>query len=517
MTETSKIAIVGMSCLLPGAHTPEEFWTNLERGVDSRRPGSAADFGIDPAAPGGWGDNTHRITDTRAGFVDEPEIDLEGLAVPPGRLVEGGRVVTWSIYAIRRALASAGLLPEDPRLARTGLVFGNYSFPTLESTERCLPLIRRDVAAGLRNAGLSIPDNDDTHRRGPDALWPASAPATLVADAFNIGGPRLAVDAACASALYSLALGCEQLRTGSADTVVVGSICAPDSVLIHLSFSDLKAYPGGELSLPFHSESEGIVTGQGAGAFVLRRLDEALADGDDVLATVDTAALGNDGSGTHLLAPSMAGQLDVYRRAYGDSDPGGLPDYIECHATGTPLGDEVELSGLAEYFGDAVPLLGSVKGNVGHLLTVAGFTSMLKVVLALRHGVIPATPGLEEAELRGPESATRRIVRTATEWPDSDRSRRAGVSSFGFGGVNAHVVLSSPPDEFVGTTVDKPVTSLGTLAVRGVGAIAASAHGVDDLAAAVRGGTSLIRELPPHRWYGLHDAEGVEPALRAGY
>ena len=512
MIENAQIAIVGAACLLPGAHDPEQFWANLMAGIDSRRPGGVTEFHIDPEAPGGWGDPVHRISETRAGFVDEPALDLEGLEVPAEHLAAAGRVVTWSVHSIRAAFAAAGMELGAIDRERTGLIFGNYSFPTIESSERCIPLTRSAVADGLRDAGIATQGEVLGSIRGPEVLWPASAPATIVADALGIAGPRLAVDAACASALYSLALGCAQLRSRKVDSVVVGSVCAPDPVLIHLSFSDLKAYPDGRTSNPFDSDSRGIITGQGAGAFVLKRLADAEAAGDDILAVVDSIALGNDGSGTHLLAPSATGQVDVYRRAYRS---GRHPDYIECHATGTPLGDETELAGLAEFFGDRLPLLGSVKGNVGHLLTVAGFTSMLKVILSMRHGVIPASPRLAEAELRGPAEVSERIVRDSVAWPDSGEARRAGVSSFGFGGINGHVVFTT--SEGASRVPQASLAYGGALAVRGVGAHVASARTAEEFAVGIRNGQPLVRELPPQRWYGLEGLDEVGPAPAGGY
>ncbi|MFF2555350.1 beta-ketoacyl synthase N-terminal-like domain-containing protein [Nocardia sp. NPDC058058] len=442
------IAIVGIGCLLPGATTPQQFWDNLLTGADLRRPGGAETFGTDPATPGGWGDETHGITSVRGGFVTEPVMDHEGLRIDAQTVEDLGAVVRWPLYAIRQALTDAGIAEDDPVLERTGLVLGNYSFPTEESVRLCLPFFEEGVSRGLRQAGLSLPDNGSGPWQPHEqvrSLWPSGLPTTVVADALGLHGPRLALDAACSSALYSMSLGRDYLATGAADVVLAGAVCAPDPTLIHLSFSDLHAYPGNGVSQPFDAASTGIVTGQGAGVFVLKRLADAVRDGNRIHAVVESIGLGNDGAGAHPLVPNISGQLAAYRQAYDDRVDAASVDYIECHATGTPVGDPIELRGLTEFFGAAgIPLLGSVKGNVGHLLTVAGFTSVLKAIMAMRNGIIPATPAqTEPIRPAGAESAADRLVTANQPWPDNGgRPRRAGVSAFGFGGTNAHLVLT---------------------------------------------------------------------------
>jgi acyl transferase domain-containing protein len=500
------IAVIGVACLLPGASSPEEFWQHLLRDADLRSAGGPDEFGADPGEPGGWGDDAHRITATRGGFVTEPEIDLTGLHVPADELDRLDRVVRWPLHVARQALADAGVGLADPVLARTGLVLGNYSFPTEESVRMAVPLHQEAVSEGLRRAGIDVPRQESHEDVEPHNLWAAGLPATVLADAFGLGGPSLSLDAACSSALYSLALARDELATGRADVMLAGAVCAPDPLLIHLSFSDLQAYPDNGVSQPFDDASRGIVTGQGAGVFVLKRLADAQRDGDRIHAVIDAIGLSNDGTGRHVLSPNLSGQIEAYRRAYDDSGvhPSTV-DYVECHATGTPLGDSTELRGLEEFFTEnagRVPPLGSVKANVGHLLTVAGFSSALKVILAMRHGIIPATPGVREP-LRVPEcqQAPQRVVRSQQPWPDSQR-RRAGVSAFGFGGTNAHVVFSAP--EAAQEDSGEPAQT-GPLSVVGLGVRLGPLSGKDELARAVRTATPVLGERPDQRWYGIDE------------
>ncbi|WBB78426.1 beta-ketoacyl synthase N-terminal-like domain-containing protein [Micromonospora sp. WMMD882] len=549
-TGQEPVAIVGVSCLLPGADSPEQFWANLRSGADLRRPGGREVFGTDETVPGGWGDPEHRVTATRGGFVTEPTIDLTGLRIPAETLGRLDKVVRWPLHTARRALADAGIGEDSPALARTGVVLGNYAFPTESSVRACLPLVRDAVTAGLRQAGLDLPESarTDASDADPAELWPFGLPATVLADALGLGGARLTLDAACSSALYALYLARGYLVTGQADVMLAGAVCAPDPLLIHLSFSDLQAFPANGTSQPFDARSAGIVTGQGTGIFVLKRLADARRDGDTIHAVLGPIGLSNDGAGGHLLTPRKDGQMEAYQRAYLDNglDPAQV-DYIECHATGTPLGDGTELRGVAEFFTGrgGVPLLGSVKGNVGHLLTVAGFTSMLKAILALRHGTLPATPGVEQP-LRPADAlpAADRVVRAEASWPaprtDRDATHRvAAVSAFGFGGINAHAVLTTDAaaDAVLTPKTDPAATASevtpaggttevaaagenaaggGRLALVGLGLRAGPVQDVAAWQAVARTGTPALVDRPEHRWYGL-DGAAPENAGRAGY
>lgn len=535
-TGQEPVAIVGVSCLLPGADSPEQFWANLRSGADLRRPGSREVFGTDETVPGGWGDPEHRVTATRGGFVTEPTIDLTGLRIPAETLDRLDKVVRWPLHTARRALADAGIGEDSPVLARTGVVLGNYAFPTESSVRACVPLVRQAVTSGLRRAGLDLPESVRGYASGADPaeMWPFGLPATVLADALGFGGTRLTLDAACSSALYALALARGYLVTGQADVMLAGAVCAPDPLLIHLSFSDLQAFPANGTSQPFDARSSGIVTGQGAGIFVLKRLADARRDGDTIHAVLGPIGLSNDGAGGHLLTPRKDGQMEAYRRAYLDNglDPAQV-DYIECHATGTPLGDGTELRGVAEFFAErgGVPLLGSVKGNVGHLLTVAGFTSMLKAILALRHGTVPATPGVEQP-LRPADAlpAADRVVLTERPWPtprtDRDQAHRiAAVSAFGFGGTNAHAILTTDTaaDAVLttkaagdGETASGGAPGAGRLALIGLGLRAGPVTDVAAWATVARTGTPALVDRPEHRWYGL-DGGAPEDAGRAGY
>ncbi|MDT0398782.1 MULTISPECIES: beta-ketoacyl synthase N-terminal-like domain-containing protein [Streptomyces] len=510
----SRYAIVGISCLFPGARTPEEFRHNLRSGTDSRRDGGEEVFG--PALDERDLDPRHRITSRRGGFVTGFEFDPTGYRLDPGRLARLDRIFHWSLYAAREALRDCGVDERPETLARTGLVMGNYSFPTPASAEVSVPLAQEAVLAGLRRADApelaGLPQGRPLIDRTavvPENLRVSGSPAAVTAAALGLGGPRYCLDAACSSALYALSLACGHLASGQADLVLAGGVCAPDPTLIHLSFSDLHAYPENGFSQPFDRRSGGIVTGQGAGMVAVKRLADALRDGDRIHAVVDGIGLSNDGSGRHPLVPRKSGQLDALARAYADAgvDPAGI-DYLECHATGTPIGDATEAESVAEFFGahGGVPLLGSVKGNIGHLLTVAGLSSLLKVVLAMDDGTIPPTTGVAEP-LSSPDGGVGEpaLVRSARAWPEGPGPRRAAVSAFGFGGTNAHVVLSdatSAAHDDTGPAVPP------ALDVVGLGAHFGSLETVEAFERAVHRGDDDLRPLPEQRWRGLDRTDG---------
>ncbi|AXG81637.1 beta-ketoacyl synthase N-terminal-like domain-containing protein [Streptomyces paludis] len=515
----SKYAITGLSCLFPGAETPAEFWQNLRSGVDSRREGGEEVFGRTPG-PRDM-DPQHEIYCRRGGFVTGFDFDPEGYLLDPDRLSGLDRIFHWSLHVAREALRDSGHAGRPDILARTGLVLGNYSFPTPASARVSVPLVQEAVLEGLRRAGhpalgALAPDGDriDPALINAEDLRVSGSPATVAAAALGLGGPRYALDAACSSALYALKLACDHLAAGQADLVLAGGVCAPDPTLIHLSFGDLQAYPRDGFSQPFDSRSGGILTGQGAGMLAVRRLADAVRDGDRIHAVVDGIGLTNDGSGRHLLVPQGAGQTGSYELAYERAgvDPATI-DYLECHATGTPIGDATEIQSVAEFFGAAgsPPLIGSVKGNIGHLLTVAGFSSMLKVILAMDHGHLPPTIGVDRPiRAKDGRVGEESLVRTGRPWPEHDGPRRAAVSAFGFGGTNAHVVLSQPESQRASepAPAGPAPTPVPALDIAGLGAHFGAFDSLDAYERAVHGGRDALGPLPERRWRGLDQTRG---------
>jgi acyl transferase domain-containing protein len=393
-----------------------------------------------------------RYTTLRGGFVHGFRLDPAGLRVDAARLHGLDPLFAWSLHAARAALADSAYLDDRDILSRAGLVLGNLCFPTKASHELLAPLYLRAVETGLetrlgRDVGR-IPALGDGS--SPENLLGLGHPAKVAAEALGLGGPSFAIDAACASSLYALQLACDRLANGETDLMLAGAVSRADPLYIQIGFSIFQAYPdtdGG--SRPLDARSAGLVSGEGAGVVALRRHADALRDGDRIYAVIAGIGLSNDGAGKHLLVPNEKGQRAALERAYAAADvPPSTVAYVECHATGTPIGDATELESMQAVFGRdgfRPPLVGSVKSNFGHLLTAAGMASLLKTSLSLVHGVIPPTIRVETPlASTGGTIGGEFVVREPTAWPDGHGPvRRAAVSAFGFGGTNAHVVLEA--------------------------------------------------------------------------
>jgi PfaB family protein len=514
---TEPIAITGMACLFPGASTLEDFWQNLVAGRDSTSAATAEQIGVDPALlyhpAKGQRDCYYAL---RGGFVRAPAFDPAGFRLPPHQLAGLDKLYAWSLTVARQALRDGGALGDDDALARCGLVLGSLSFPTHASHRLLAPIYRRAVEAGLAELvarPVSLDPGPFTGQGAPRDASIAGGAAALAAQALGLRAGWLALDAACASSLYAIRLACDALRAGKADLMLAGAVSAADSLFIHMGFSIFQAYPEGGASRPLDRSSQGLTSGEGAGALLLKRYADALRDGDRVYAVIRGVGWSNDGAGRHMLVPNPKGQLLAYERAYAEA---GLPPertaYVECHATGTPVGDITELQTIESFFGPRghIPLLGSVKSNFGHLLTTAGMAGVIKVALSMNHGLIPPTIGVE-SPLATPSGAVgpRQIVRSPVAWP-AERPQQAAVSAFGFGGTNAHLVL-----ERAGRQLGEPSAALRAspappppLAIVGMGACFGPWQSLAALERAIVAGERAAAPPPPRRWKGLAaDAE----------
>jgi 3-oxoacyl-(acyl-carrier-protein) synthase/3-hydroxymyristoyl/3-hydroxydecanoyl-(acyl carrier protein) dehydratase len=318
-----------------------------------------------------------------------------------------------------------------------------------------------------------------------------------------------ALDAACASSLYALKLACHALNAGIVDSMLAGAVSAADPFFIHSGFSLLQAFPEGDgASRPLDAQSQGLYASEGAGMVVLKRLADAQREGDTIHAVLRGSGWSNDGRGRFVLSPNPAGQLRAYERAYTDAHiaPSEV-EYLECHATGTPLGDRVEAASMQQFFGEALPRLGSVKSNMGHMLTAAGMSSLFKVVLAMRHHEIP--PTIHVSQPLVPEE---KLIREPTPWPQNRAVKTATISSFGFGGTNAHLIVQSAPPS------DAPVPSRPEeeeptsqrssqqLVISGFDGLFGGCADRTQMRDALQQQISQLRDLPQHRWRGLSES-----------
>ncbi|MFC9255609.1 SDR family NAD(P)-dependent oxidoreductase [Amycolatopsis thailandensis] len=415
--EEEPIAIVGIGCRLPGGtESPEQYWRFLDVGRD----------GIRDIPEGRWEEDFGR-----GGFLDDiAGFDADFFGIVPGEaeamdpqqrmLLE----VTWA------ALEHAGMPPSTLRGSRTGVFVG--------------------LSAG-EYGHLTMTD--------PAAVdvWSATGAATSIAAnrlsyLFDLRGPSLTLDTACSSSLVAVHQAVQSLRRGECGTALVAGVNLLLTPAVTATFRRAGVLAPDGHCKPFDAAADGIARGEGCGVVVLKPLKAARRAGDRVLAVIRGSAVNSDGRSNGLVAPSPRAQAALLREAYAAAgvEPSSV-DYVEAHGTGTALGDPIEAGALGEVLGTgreaARPLLiGSVKGNLGHLEGAAGIAGLIKVVLAMVHRRLPPTPHYREPSPHIDFTGLGlRVVGTGADWPRYSGVARAGVSAFGFGGTNAHVVLEEWP------------------------------------------------------------------------
>ena len=310
----------------------------------------------------------------RGGFVKgfESLFDPTGFVMPAEELVSLDPLFHWVLHGVRAALQDAGHDWSRPA-ARAGLVMGNLGLP-------CPGLRRFAEAVWLGGA-----------RPDPRNRFCFGLPARLGARALGLGLGGFALDAACASSLYAIKIACDRLHDGEADLMVAGGVNRGDILGLHVGFTAIQALSPSGRSLPFHQEADGLVPAEGAAFVVLKPLEEAVAADDLIHGVIRGIGLSNDGRTAGLLTPAEAGQVRAMRAAYtiAGLSPADI-SLVECHATGTPVGDSVEVQSMRRVFADVRDLpVGSLKSNLGHLITASGAAGLIKVLEALRAGVRP--------------------------------------------------------------------------------------------------------------------------------
>lgn len=429
---SAPIAVTGMSCRFPGgADTPAAFWRLLEDEVDAvvevppERWDLAQWFDPDPDAPA-------KMSTRRAGFLENIDqfdaeffgiSDREAVSIDPQQrlLLETG----WS------ALENAGLPAASIFGSKIGVFIGISSFDY----------------AGLRGQTGDITQMDAYHATGISH----SAAAGRLAYYFGLRGPALSIDTACSSSLVALHLACQSLRLGECDASLAGGVNLILSPELHVALSKAHMLAPDGRCKAFDAAADGFVRSEGCGMLVLRRLDDALRDGDRIHAVIRGSACNQDGRSSGLSAPNGPSQTTVIQAAWLAA---GLKaediDYVEAHGTGTALGDPIEAGALTAAFKDApegrVLAIGSVKTNLGHMEAAAGVGGVIKTILALAHERVPASLHFKQGSPNIDWGASRlKVVSQTVPWPRSSKPRRAGISSFGFSGTNAHLVLEEPP------------------------------------------------------------------------
>ena len=505
MTRNAPIAIVGFGGVFPSSPTLSDFWSHIVSGRDTAREtpdhrwALTPDRAFDPSRPA-----PDRVYSKRACLVDDPGLivdgDIDGLAIEADFAQTLDVMVQLVLRAGRDAWFDARM--ERVERSRTGVILGNIALPTESNSLMADWVLGRRFDRELFATSQSAP--------APINRFVTGLPAGILARALGLGGGHYAVDAACASSLFALELAVEGLRSGRVDAMLTGGGSRPDCLYTQMGFAQLTALsPSGRCS-PFDRKGDGLVVGEGAGVFVLKRLTDALAQGDTIHAVIRGTGTSNDIDG-NLLAPSQEGQLRAMHSAYREAgwDPRSL-ELIECHATGTQVGDGVEFSSLRALWGDdgfdpGQCTIGSVKSNVGHLLTGAGAAGLAKVLLAMRHQVLPATANFETAGDAIDLDGSPFVVRSESAHWKSDGPRRAAVSGFGFGGTNAHVLLEewTPATKTSVSVLALPIDDAVVLV--GMSAAVGAWNGLEAFQHRVLGGGPELSPAVKDGYWGLPD------------
>lgn len=434
------IAIIGMGCRFPGATNPESFWELLRDGKDAIAQVPQDRWNVDefyhphPDTPG-------KMNTCRGGFlnnVDQFDAEFFGMSAdetehtdPQQRLF---LEVAWE------ALENAGIAPTTLRGSQTGVFIG---LCTIDYHR----LLYRDFDRISCHSGIGTTPCITANR---------------LSYCLDLHGPSMAVDAACSSSLVTVHLACQSLRSGESDLCLAGGvnlILSPDSTISSARTRMLS--PSG-ICKTFDAQADGYVRGEGCGVVVLKRLSDALRDGDSILALIRGSAVNQDGLSSSISAPNGRAQEAVIRQAIKNAQvqPTDI-DYVDAHAVGTALGDAVEFQAIKNVLSANRSLnqrcwVGSVKPNIGHLEAAAGMSALIKVVLALQHEKIP--PHLHLKQLNPYISLKNTPFSIPTEpvpWTRGEKSRLASVSAFGFGGTNGYVIVEEAP-------VSRPMTMIQT-------------------------------------------------------
>ncbi|ORV14130.1 type I polyketide synthase [Mycobacterium celatum] len=425
------IAIIAVSCRFPGAPNPEAFWEVLSGGVDAIREVPEDRFDIDEFYDPD--PDTAGKTYTRfGGFLDGIDgFDPEFFGISPREAVWIEPQQRLMLETVWEALERAGYAPSALRGSRTGVFAG----------------VAANEYAHLLSAE-SI-DKIEPYFITGNAL---NAISGRVAFALGFEGPAVAVDTACSSSLVAVHQACQALHSGDCDLALAGGVNVLLSPVTVVAASRARMLSPGGRCKTFDASADGYVRSEGCGILVLKRLSDAVRDGDRVAAVIPGSAVNQDGASSGLTVPNGGAQQRLIATALARAGLAGEDvDYLEAHGTGTPLGDPIEAQAAGTVYGagrdSARPLLmGSVKTNIGHLESASGAAGLIKVVLSLQHGVLPASLHFDTPSPHIPwDSLPVRVVDKPTPWQPNGRPRRAGVSSFGFTGTNAHVLIEEAP------------------------------------------------------------------------
>jgi acyl transferase domain-containing protein len=441
--DASSIAITGFAGVFPNAAQIIIFWENVVSEVNAtgRAPSNRW------IAPIDWIYDTSPRPDRAysrfACLIDHSNDSPRSskFSLPSYYLSDPAH--QWTADVCRKAFKQTQT--DTIQASRIGVILAAIALPTeLSSTMNRRTLLESQLSAnshGKNRFGV-------TQGQGLSGRI-VGIPAAVASWSLGLNGIAYTLDAACASSIYAIYLASRELQSHRADLMLAGGVSRPDPLYTQIGFTQLRALSRSGRCAPFDASADGLVVGEGAGVLALKRLGDAIQHEDTIYGVIRGIGLSNDMRG-NLLSPESAGQLRAMRSAYDQS--GWQPqdvDLIECHGAGTPVGDAAELASLRKLWGDdgweeGQCAIGSVKSNIGHLLTAAGAAGMIKTLLALKHKTLPPSLKFEKPPKNSPLIGGPFRVQTKAEpWQrrDDRTTRKAAVSAFGFGGINAHVLI----------------------------------------------------------------------------
>ena len=416
------IAIIGLGCRFPGANNPDEFWQLLQNGVDAITEVPLSRWQVNPS---------DLLIPTRGGFIaDVDQFDPQFFGISPREAESMDPQQRLLLEVTWEALENGGQVAEQLAGSSTGVFIGigNYDYARLQFQQSS----QTNAYAATGNA--------------------FSIAANRLSYLLDLRGPSWAVDTACSSSLVAVHQACLSLQQGECQMALAGGVNLILTPELTATFTKAGMMAPDGRCKTFDASANGYVRGEGCGIAVLKRLSDALKDGDSILAVIKGTAINQDGRSNGLTAPNGPAQQAVIRQAlYKARVTSAEIDYVEAHGTGTSLGDPIEVNAIKEVLMEGrepnqPAWIGSVKTNIGHLETAAGIAGLIKVVLALQHEAIPANLHLKQLNPHINLNGTSLAIPTEMQpWVGGNKKRLAGISSFGFGGTNAHIIVEEAP------------------------------------------------------------------------